>query len=173
MPPRLPPPGSSGFVEPCLPSRAAEPPRSAGWIHEIKYDGFRMMAQRRGSAVRLNETRGKVLGSEAAVRLRIWAGILMNAGQLILKRSSMARRGFDDYDVLSEGKVVGRIYHDRAIGSDKPWFWGLAMAITRTARQRTAIRRAAKPRWQRSRRAGGGSRFTKGSAKWQSRVLAK
>ena len=27
--------------------------RSAGWIHEIKYDGFRMMAQRRGSAVRL------------------------------------------------------------------------------------------------------------------------
>jgi len=27
---------------------------------------------------------------------------------LILKRSSMTRRGFDDYDVLSEGKVVGR-----------------------------------------------------------------
>ena len=38
----------------------------------------------------------------------------------------MAHRGFDDYDVLSEGKVVGRIYHDRAIGSGKPWFWGLA-----------------------------------------------
>src|SRR5262245_18983534 len=31
--------------------------------------------------------------------------------KLILKRSSLAHVAFDDYDVLSEGKVVGRIYH--------------------------------------------------------------
>ena len=43
--------------------------------------------------------------------------------QLIVKRSSLAHAAFDDYDVLSEGKVVGRIYHDR--GTDQ-WFWGLA-----------------------------------------------
>ena len=32
-----------GFVEPCLPSRAERPP---SWIHEIKHDGYRLMARR-------------------------------------------------------------------------------------------------------------------------------
>jgi hypothetical protein len=35
---------------------------------------------------------------------------------LILKRSSLAHAGFDDYDVLCKGKLVGRIYHDNASG---------------------------------------------------------
>jgi hypothetical protein len=29
-----------GAIEPCLPSPAKEPPSGAGWIHEIKHDGF-------------------------------------------------------------------------------------------------------------------------------------
>jgi ATP-dependent DNA ligase len=32
---------------------AAKPPSGAGWLHEIKHDGFRMMAQRRGVGGRL------------------------------------------------------------------------------------------------------------------------
>jgi hypothetical protein len=31
----------AGFIEPCLPSPAPKPP-GAGWIHEIKLDGFRL-----------------------------------------------------------------------------------------------------------------------------------
>jgi hypothetical protein len=31
------------FCEPCLPSPAAKPPAGAGWLHEIKHDGFRML----------------------------------------------------------------------------------------------------------------------------------
>jgi ATP-dependent DNA ligase len=33
-------------IEPCLPSTAAKPPSGPGWLHEIKYDGFRMMVRR-------------------------------------------------------------------------------------------------------------------------------
>jgi bifunctional non-homologous end joining protein LigD len=40
---RLPP---SGFIKPCLPSPAEHPPSGPGWIHEIKHDGFRLMARR-------------------------------------------------------------------------------------------------------------------------------
>src|SRR6266436_5366373 len=29
------------FCEPCLPSQAEKPPAGAGWLHEIKHDGFR------------------------------------------------------------------------------------------------------------------------------------
>jgi hypothetical protein len=35
-----------GLIEPCLPSPAKAPPSGAGWIHEIKHDGFRIMARR-------------------------------------------------------------------------------------------------------------------------------
>ena len=37
-----------GFIEPCLPSPAKAPPSGPGWIHEIKHDGFRIMARRDG-----------------------------------------------------------------------------------------------------------------------------
>jgi hypothetical protein len=32
------------FCEPCLPSPAEKPPAGDGWLHEIKRDGFRLMA---------------------------------------------------------------------------------------------------------------------------------
>jgi bifunctional non-homologous end joining protein LigD len=39
--------------EPCLPRPAKEPPSGPGWIHEIKHDGFRIVARKEGDKVRL------------------------------------------------------------------------------------------------------------------------
>ena len=39
--------------EPCLPRPAKEPPVGPGWIHEIKHDGFRIIARRDAAGVRL------------------------------------------------------------------------------------------------------------------------
>jgi ATP-dependent DNA ligase len=44
---------SSGFIEPCLPSPADRPPSGSNWIHEIKHDGYRLMARRDAAGVRL------------------------------------------------------------------------------------------------------------------------
>jgi bifunctional non-homologous end joining protein LigD len=52
VPPRI-PSAAAGFIAPCLPSAADRPPKGAGWIHEIKHDGFRMMVRRSGEGVRL------------------------------------------------------------------------------------------------------------------------
>jgi ATP-dependent DNA ligase len=38
------------FIEPCQPATAVKPPIGPGWIHEIKHDGYRMMADARASA---------------------------------------------------------------------------------------------------------------------------
>jgi len=38
---------SAGFIEPCLPSPAKAPPTGPDWLHEIKHDGFRLLALRR------------------------------------------------------------------------------------------------------------------------------
>jgi ATP-dependent DNA ligase len=42
----------------CLPTRAAAPPGGADWLHEIKHDGFRMIARRDGERARLLSRRG-------------------------------------------------------------------------------------------------------------------
>jgi bifunctional non-homologous end joining protein LigD len=43
----------NGFIEPCLPSRASEPPAGSGWVHEIKHDGCRLIVRRDGAKARL------------------------------------------------------------------------------------------------------------------------
>jgi bifunctional non-homologous end joining protein LigD len=43
----------AAFIEPCLPTVAVTPPRGAGWIHEIKHDGFRLQARRDANGVHL------------------------------------------------------------------------------------------------------------------------
>jgi hypothetical protein len=41
------------FIEPCLPSPAERPPSGSNWIHEIKHDGYRLMARRDPVGIRL------------------------------------------------------------------------------------------------------------------------
>jgi ATP-dependent DNA ligase len=43
---------------PCLPRSAKEPPSGPDWIHEIKHDGFRILARREASRVRLYTRNG-------------------------------------------------------------------------------------------------------------------
>jgi bifunctional non-homologous end joining protein LigD len=42
-----------GFIEPCQLTTGLKPPIGPGWIHEIKHDGYRMLALRVGERVRL------------------------------------------------------------------------------------------------------------------------
>jgi len=42
-----------GIIEPCLPSPAKAPPSGPGWLHEIKHDGFRILARKDTAGVRL------------------------------------------------------------------------------------------------------------------------
>ena len=44
---------SFGFVPPCLPIKGESPPAGRGWVHEIKHDGFRIIAHKIGPRVRL------------------------------------------------------------------------------------------------------------------------
>jgi bifunctional non-homologous end joining protein LigD len=53
---------SSFRLEPCLPRPVQHPPAGPGWIHEIKHDGFRILAHRRNRSVRLLTRNGNDLG---------------------------------------------------------------------------------------------------------------
>ena len=43
----------AGIIEPCLPRPADRPPAGRDWLHEIKHDGFRIMARRDAAGARL------------------------------------------------------------------------------------------------------------------------
>jgi ATP-dependent DNA ligase len=48
----------SGFIDRCLPSIARKAPDGPQWLHEVKHDGYRLMARRDGDRVRLFTRRG-------------------------------------------------------------------------------------------------------------------
>jgi bifunctional non-homologous end joining protein LigD len=52
---RSPPPG---FIRLCEPALVARPPVGPGWLHEVKHDGFRILARKQGERVTLWSRRG-------------------------------------------------------------------------------------------------------------------
>jgi ATP-dependent DNA ligase len=58
----------AGFIAPCLPTKAPQPPSGDLWLHEIKHDGFRMMIRRDAAGVRLlNAQRPRLDGPIATI----------------------------------------------------------------------------------------------------------
>jgi bifunctional non-homologous end joining protein LigD len=53
-----PPAKRPGTIEPCIPTRAAKPPVGPQWVHEIKHDGYRLIARKQSDRVRLLTRRG-------------------------------------------------------------------------------------------------------------------
>jgi bifunctional non-homologous end joining protein LigD len=44
----------AGFIALCLPTSAPQPPSGEAWLHEIKHDGFRVIARKEGKQVKLS-----------------------------------------------------------------------------------------------------------------------
>src|SRR5262249_10777954 len=66
----------AGFMAPCLPAKTDKLPSGDLWLHEIKHDGFRVIARKDGNRVRLYSRPGNdfpprcPLIAEALARLR-------------------------------------------------------------------------------------------------------
>jgi ATP-dependent DNA ligase len=51
----------AGFIAPCLPSKTNKLPSGSAWIHEIKHDGFRVIARKNAAQVKLYSRPGNDL----------------------------------------------------------------------------------------------------------------
>ena len=51
----------SGFIAPCLATKTDRLPSSSEWLHEIKHDGFCVIARKKGAQVRLYSRPGNDL----------------------------------------------------------------------------------------------------------------
>jgi bifunctional non-homologous end joining protein LigD len=68
-----------GIIEPCIPTQVSKPPVGPQWIHEIKHDGYRLIARKREGRVRLFTRRGydwterypRISAAVATLRVRV------------------------------------------------------------------------------------------------------
>ena len=94
----------------------------------------------------------------------------MEKDYLILKRASASRTSGkwseDDFDVLADGVVVGRIMKANAAPVDAPLLWTLAFGHHEDRTPTHGYAATRRPRWRLSPRAGDESR------RWQSRRLS-
>jgi ATP-dependent DNA ligase len=87
--------GAIGFIEPCLPSPAKTPPTGPDWLHEIKHDGFRIMARRDAAGVRLYTRNGHDFAARfplivAAVATLPARSCLIDGGAIVSDASGLA-----------------------------------------------------------------------------------
>jgi bifunctional non-homologous end joining protein LigD len=86
--------------EPCLPRLAKQPPVGPGWIHEIKHDGFRIIAQRDAAGVRLVTRKGFDLADRFS--LATTAVATLPARSCVIDGEAIAcdQRGLSVFDMI-------------------------------------------------------------------------
>jgi len=80
------------FVAPCLATLVAAPPKGDDWVHEIKFDGYRIQARIDGENVRLITRSGldwtKRFGAVPARLRKLYRGKALIDGELVVENSS-------------------------------------------------------------------------------------
>jgi DNA polymerase-1 len=97
-----------GFVEPCLPTLAETPPMGRQWVHEIKFDGYRVQAQSAEGRVRLFTRNGydwtpRFARIAAAVK-KLPVNKVVLDGEVVVQSAS----GASDFTALVEDLDKGR-----------------------------------------------------------------
>ena len=54
----------AGFILPCRPTLVAAPPAGPGWLHEMKHDGFRILARKQGERVEVWSRNGALFNDK-------------------------------------------------------------------------------------------------------------
>jgi bifunctional non-homologous end joining protein LigD len=62
-------------ASPCLPTNAPRPPSGNDWLHEVKHDGFRIIARKVGKRVRLYSRPGNDLTYRFAITVETMASL--------------------------------------------------------------------------------------------------
>jgi len=99
----------AGFIAPCLPTKTDRLPSGTEWLHEIKHDGFRVIARKTGVHVRLYSRPGNDLTYRFPLILETLARL--RSRSCIIDGEAVA---CDDNGVTSFDRVRYR-HHDESI----------------------------------------------------------
>src|SRR5215204_1382237 len=127
-----------GFIRPCQPVLSLKVPVGDGWMHELKHDGFRIVAHKDGDSVRLWSRNGRDWSAEfVAITAAVMA---LPVTRIVLDGEAVAHcpEGLPDFHALlsREGCATACLYAFDLllVGADAPapslaipylnWTWG-------------------------------------------------
>ena len=130
--------------EPCIPTRGTKVPAGPDWLHEIKYDGYRLIVQREGKRVRLFTRNGHdwsgryPLITEAALRNKLSSFVV--DGEAVL----LGVDGVSDFDGLHSRQHDDEVqfYAFDCLVSDGEDIRRLPLSMRKTNLARLLARRA-------------------------------
>jgi bifunctional non-homologous end joining protein LigD len=79
----------AGIIAPCLPTKTDRLPSGSQWLHEIKHDGFRVIARKHGPRVRLYSRPGNDLTRRFPLIVDALARLRSRSCPSMAKRSLM------------------------------------------------------------------------------------
>jgi hypothetical protein len=115
LPTSLPP----GFIEPCLPTAPDRCKSGTDWVHEIKHDGYRLIARRTDDRVRLYTCRGFNRADRYPRIVEALRSLPVRSITIDGEAVVCGRDGKSDFDKLHSGRtrlgrVLVRLRSDRA-----------------------------------------------------------
>ena len=99
----------AGFIAPCLPTSGPHPPSGGLWLHEIKHDGFRVIARKVGKRVRLYSRPGNDLTYRFPLIVDALAGL--RSQSCIIDGEAVACRN----DGIADFNRIRYRRHDRGV----------------------------------------------------------
>ena len=90
----------AGFIPPCLPMKAPKPPSGALWLHEIKHDGFRVIARKDGARVKLYSRPGNDLTDRFSLIVEALAGLRSRSCIIDGEAVACDERGIAAFDLI-------------------------------------------------------------------------
>jgi ATP-dependent DNA ligase len=90
----------SGFIAPCLPTKTDELPSGGAWLHEIKHDGFRIIARKDGERVRLYSRPGNDFTHRFPLIVETLAGLRARSCVLDGEAVACDHNGIASFDLI-------------------------------------------------------------------------
>ena len=84
----------------CLPMKAPKPPSGALWLHEIKHDGFRVIARKDGARVKLYSRPGNDLTDRFSLIVEALAGLRSRSCIIDGEAVACDERGIAAFDLI-------------------------------------------------------------------------
>ena len=100
----------AGFNPPCLPTKAPKPPSGTLWLHEIKHDGFRVIARKDGSRVRLYSRPGNDLTDRFSLIVETLAGLRSQSCIIDGEAVACDERGIAAFDLIRYRRNDGCVF---------------------------------------------------------------
>src|SRR6478672_11606501 len=100
----------AGFIVPCLPTKTDKLPSGDLWLHEIKHDGFRIIARKDGDRVRLYSRPGNDMTRRFPLIVDVLARLRSRSCIVDGEAVACDENGVASFDLVRHHRANGSVF---------------------------------------------------------------